>query len=285
MAKILDGRAVSAQMREKIARRVAELRQRGVVPTLGTILVGDEPGSIAYLRSRERACKEAGVVTLNRQLPEGASESELLKVIDEWNRDPGCHGILIELPLPPQIAQDRVLERLNPAKDVEGLTPANLGRLISDSPGFLPPTPAGILELLRAYRIELKARHVVILGRSLVVGKSLANLLLRRGDYDATVTVCHRKTEELIRFTRSADILVAGIGSPRFIKADMVKKGVVVVDVGMNEEEGRLVGDVDFDGVKRVASYITPVPGGVGPMTVVMLLENLLIAAEGRWTS
>jgi methylenetetrahydrofolate dehydrogenase (NADP+)/methenyltetrahydrofolate cyclohydrolase len=284
-AKILDGRAFSYQMKKEIARRISELRRRGVIPKLGTILVGDEPGSLAYLRSKERSCKEAGIETVNCQLPREASESEVIKVIDEWNHDPGCHGILVQLPLPPQIAPTPLLERLDPRKDVDGITPTNLGRLLSDMPGFLPPTPAGILELLNAYKIELEGRYVVILGRSLVVGRSLANLLLRKGVCDATVTICHRKTKNLTLFTREADLLVAGMGSPRFVKADMVKPGAVVVDVGMNEEGGKLVGDVDFETVSRVAGWITPVPGGVGPMTVAMLLRNLLTAAEGGWGS
>lgn len=281
MAKILDGKALSLRLQTEIGERVAQLKDGGIVPTLAVILVGEDLPSVIYVRNKEGACQRVGIATHTERLPQSTTESELLGRVERYNRDPAYHGILVQLPLPDHISQDRILAEIRPEKDVDGLNPINFGRLIGSEPLFYPCTPAGIIEILIQNSIEIEGRHVVIVGRGSLVGKPLANMLLQKSKQgNATVTICHTKTPDLGYFTRQAYILVAAIGSPKTIKADMVKDGATVIDVGVNRVDGKLVGDVDFDNVKEVAGAITPVPGGVGPMTITMLLKNTLKAAE-----
>jgi len=279
--KILNGRETSEAIRKEIAQEVEELKREDILPYLGVILVGDYPPSLIYVRNKEKACEKVGIKSKTMHLPERTSQDELLSLIDLWNGDPEIHGILVQLPLPPHISQDMVLSKISPEKDVDGLTPVNLGRLLSSKPIFYPCTPSGIIELLERNKIEIEGKYVVIVGRGTLVGKPLACMFLektKRGN--ATVTVCHTKTKDIASFTREADILIAAIGSPKAITQDMVKEGAVVVDVGVNRVDGKLVGDVDFDRVKEKVYAITPVPGGVGPMTVTMLLKNTVKAAR-----
>lgn len=280
-AKILNGRETSKVIREEIAQEVAELKRQDISPYLGVILVGDYPPSLIYVRNKEKACEKVGIKSETKHLPETTSQRELLSLIDLWNENHQLHGILVQLPLPSHISKDIVLSKISPEKDVDGLTPANLGRLLSSKPIFYPCTPSGIIELLERNRIEIEGKYVVIVGRGTLVGKPLACMLLektKRGN--ATVTVCHTKTKDIASFTKKADILIAAVGSPRVITQDMVKEGAVVVDVGINKVNGKLVGDVDFDRVKEKVYAITPVPGGVGPMTITMLLRNTVKAAR-----
>ena len=286
MTKILDGKKLSDQIKSELTSEVSRLKQKRIVPKLGVILAGEFPPSVVYVRNKERACLNVGIETETERLTKDTKIETILAIIDKWNNDEKHHGILVQLPLPDHISQDEVLVRINPKKDVDGLTPINFGRLISSEPYFYPCTPSGIIELLKANEIQIQGKHVVIVGRGELVGKPLANMLLLRNSErgNATVTVCHTKTKDIGEMTRQADILVVAIGSPKFLKGDMVKPGAVVVDVGVNriEVEGgtKLVGDVDFDEVKEVASAITPVPGGVGPMTVAMLLKNTVKSAK-----
>ena len=289
MTKILDGKKLSDQIKSELTSEVSRLKQKRIVPKLGVILAGEFPPSVVYVRNKERACLNVGIETETERLTKDTKIETILAIIDKWNNDEKHHGILVQLPLPDHISQDEVLVRINPKKDVDGLTPINFGRLISSEPYFYPCTPSGIIELLKANEIQIQGKHVVIVGRGELVGKPLANMLLLRNSErgNATVTVCHTKTKDIGEMTRQADILVVAIGSPKFLKGDMVKPGVVVVDVGVNriEVEGgtKLVGDVDFDEVKEVASAITPVPGGVGPMTVAMLLKNTVKSAKNSF--
>ena len=289
MTKILDGKKLSDQIKSELTSEVSRLKQKRIVPKLGVILAGEFPPSVVYVRNKERACLNVGIETETERLTKDTKIETILAIIDKWNNDEKHHGILVQLPLPDHISQDEVLVRINPKKDVDGLTPINFGRLISSEPYFYPCTPSGIIELLKANEIQIQGRHVVIVGRGELVGKPLANMLLLRNSErgNATVTVCHTKTKDINEMTRQADILVVAIGSPKFLKGDMVKPGAVVVDVGVNriEVEGgtKLVGDVDFDEVKEVASAITPVPGGVGPMTVAMLLKNTVKSAKNSF--
>jgi methylenetetrahydrofolate dehydrogenase (NADP+)/methenyltetrahydrofolate cyclohydrolase len=287
-ARLLDGAAVARQVRATVAAEVAALRARGVTPGLAVVLVGDDPASAVYVAAKERACAEVGIGSETLRLPVSASQAELLAVVDRLNVDPRVHGILVQMPLPRHVAAEAVVQRLVPQKDVDGFHPVNLGKLLAGATdGFAPCTPAGIQYLLRAYGVETRGANCVIVGRSNIVGKPLAALLVQPGPAaDATVTVCHSRTRDLAAHTRRADILVVAAGRPRMITADMVKAGAVVVDVGVSRISdpggkggARLVGDVDFDGVKAVASLITPVPGGVGPMTIAMLLANTVRAA------
>jgi methylenetetrahydrofolate dehydrogenase (NADP+)/methenyltetrahydrofolate cyclohydrolase len=287
-AEIIDGKTISKRIREEIAERAAALSRRGVQPGLGVILVGEDPASASYVRSKQRACEKAGIYSVDRKLPDTISEEELLREVHGMNEDPAIHGILVQLPLPAHIDTQRVIERIDPSKDVDGFHPASLGRLLAGNPGFTPCTPQGIVELLDRSGVSIPGSHVVIVGRSNIVGKPLAAMLVQKHSRaNATVTVAHSKTKDLTALTSQADILIAAAGQVNLITADMVAEGVVVIDVGMNRVDDpeakkgyRLVGDVDFDGVKEKASKITPVPGGVGPMTIAMLLQNTVESAN-----
>ena len=288
-ARIIDGAAVARDLRRDAAVQTGELRGAGVTPGLAVILVGDDPASAVYVRAKGRACEEAGMHSVTLRLPGATTEAQLLSHIEALNRDEAIHGILVQMPLPRQIRAEEVIRRIRPEKDVDGFHPVNVGKLlIGERDGFAPCTPAGVQELLRRAGVETRGAECVVLGRSNIVGKPMAALMMQAGEAaDATVTVCHSRTRELASHTRRADILVAAIGKARFVTAEMVKPGAVVIDVGINRVEDvtakngyRLVGDVDFDGVRRVASLITPVPGGVGPMTIAMLLRNTVRSAR-----
>ncbi len=277
-AKVLDGKSLAAEVRQSLKSAVASLAARGARPGLAAILVGEDPASRIYVRNKARACEDAGVRSEIHELPESAPESALLERIASLNADRSVHGILVQLPLPRQIDAQRVLAAVSPAKDVDGFHAQNLGALLQGRPGFVPGTPAGVMRLLDCSGIRLAGAHAVIVGRSTIVGKPLALLLLQR---DATVTICHSKTRDLESVTRGADILVAAVGKPKLVTAAMVKRGACVIDVGINRTpDGKIVGDVDFGGVSEVAGSITPVPGGVGPMTIAMLIANTVRAAE-----
>ena len=281
----IDGTTIARAVREDVARQVRALAANDIVPGLTVVIVGDDPASHVYVRSKEKASKEAGMRGDLVVLPAGTSESDLLAHLDRLNADPAVHGILVQMPLPKQIDQQRVIERIAPHKDVDGLHPVNLGKLFGgEKDGFVPCTPDGIMEILRAEGVETSGREAVVVGRSNLVGKPMAALLMHA---DATVTVCHSRTRDLASHVRRADIVVAAIGKPGFITGAMLKPGAVVIDVGINRVDDassptgfRLVGDVDFASASRVASRITPVPGGVGPMTIAMLLRNTLRAAS-----
>jgi methylenetetrahydrofolate dehydrogenase (NADP+)/methenyltetrahydrofolate cyclohydrolase len=277
-ARIIDGKRMAAAVREEVRERVQRLRQENCgVPGLAVILVGDDAASATYVRSKTRACEEAGIASRQVNFPRYISQDELTSAIRSLNRDSGIHGILIQLPLPAHLNERVALEEVDPDKDVDGFTYANIGRLVENRARFVPCTPAGVLELLGREKIEIAGTHAVVVGRSEIVGKPVAMLLLHR---HATVTLCHSRTADLAAETRRADILVVAAGCPRLITGGMVKPGAVVVDVGINRVEGALVGDVDVASVLPVASALTPVPGGVGPMTVAMLLRNTLQAFQ-----
>jgi len=276
-AQILDGKSVAANIRASVKMRVAALVQSGVRPGLAVILAGNDPASRLYVRNKVRACEETGVRSQLHEYGADVSEQALLALVGKLNADRTVHGVLIQLPLPAHIDAERVLQAVSAAKDVDGFHTANLGALLAGRPRLVPCTPAGVMRLIEHAGIEVAGRRAVVLGRSNIVGKPLALLLLQR---NATVTICHSKTAPLEAFTREADILVAAIGRPKLVRAEMVKPGACVVDVGINRlADGTLAGDVDFGAVKEVAGWITPVPGGVGPMTIAMLLENCLRAA------
>jgi len=287
-ATIIDGAQIAQQVRDEVAAKVQRMKERGVTPGLAVVLVGDNPASASYVRGKERACQEVGIRTETFRLPQSATQQQVMEMVDRLNHDTAYHGILTQLPLPPQIAETTVIRSLNPAKDVDGLHPYNVGLLAMGEPRFIPATPYGIQQMLVRTGNDPNGKHVVVCGRSNLVGKPLALLLAQKLEgANATVTICHTGTRDLAYFTRQADILVAAVGRPLVIKADMVRKGAVVIDVGINRIEDktrkqgyRLVGDVDYEAVKEVAGAITPVPGGVGPMTVAMLLVNTLKAAE-----
>jgi len=281
-ATVLDGRVIARQIQAEISEDVVDfIQNNSTVPCLAAVLVGENAGSEVYVRNKRRACERVGIESKLHRLSADTSEDELLTLLAKLNKDREVHGILVQLPLPPQIDPRRVLLAVTPAKDVDAFHPENVGLLVQGNPRFLPCTPHGIVQLLRRSNISVAGRHVVILGRSDIVGKPLANMLMQRGDGgNATVTVCHSQTADLAAITRQADILIAAIGQPKFVRADMVKPGAVVVDVGINRTDEGLVGDVDFDAVRQVAGAITPVPGGVGPLTISMLLYNTLAAAR-----
>jgi methylenetetrahydrofolate dehydrogenase (NADP+)/methenyltetrahydrofolate cyclohydrolase len=289
-AEIIDGKSIAAEIREEVRLDTESLSVRGVVPGLATVLVGENPASATYVRSKQRACEKAGIHSRDIRLPEETSESELLSTVTELNTDPDIDGILVQLPLPSQIDPQRVIMSIDPAKDVDGFHPVNLGRLLSGEDAFYPCTPHGILVMLERSDIAVEGRHVVVVGRSNIVGKPLAALLMqKRSGANATVTVCHSRTTDLAAHTRRADILVAAAGKVGFVTGDMVGEDAVVVDVGINRvndpeaKKGyRLVGDVEFEGASERASRITPVPGGVGPMTIAMLLTNTVRSARRR---
>lgn len=279
--QLIDGKAIAAQIYEELRPRVVSLVARGFQPGLAVILVGENPASQVYVRNKEKACEKLGIRSFRYHLPEKTDPGELLSLIDTLNTCAEVHGILVQLPLPPHIEERDVLYHISPEKDVDGFHPYNLGRLMVGDPVFLPCTPWGIQELLRRSGIEVEGKHVVIVGRSNIVGKPLAMMLVQKArGANATVSICHTRTPDLTEHTKRADILVAACGSPGVITGDMVKEGVVVIDVGINRVGEKLVGDVDFDSVAEKASYITPVPGGVGPMTVAMLMANTVKAAE-----
>ena len=279
MANIIDGKAISAQIREEIAQKVSAYAERtGKRPGLAVIIVGENPASQVYVRNKKRACEQVGFNSWVYEMPESTTQTELNALIDKLNADTEVHGILVQLPLPGHLDEEEVILRIRPDKDVDAFHPYNVGRITIGDPKFLPCTPAGIMELLKRSNIEIAGKECVVIGRSNIVGKPMSLLLLAE---NGTVTVCHSKTRDLREACRRADILVVAIGKADFITADMVKEGAVVIDVGMNRNaEGKLTGDVDFETVSKVASYITPVPGGVGPMTITMLLQNTLTAAE-----
>ncbi|HUY31866.1 MAG TPA: bifunctional methylenetetrahydrofolate dehydrogenase/methenyltetrahydrofolate cyclohydrolase FolD [Pirellulales bacterium] len=281
-AIVLNGKELAAELQADLAVEVADfIENNGVFPCLVAVLVGENPASDVYVRNKRRACEQAGIESQLHRLPERATTENLLDLVHGLNKAPEVHGILVQLPLPRQIDETRVLHAVNPLKDVDAFHPENVGRLVQGRPRFLPCTPHGIQELLLRRGVKIAGRHVVIIGRSEIVGKPLANMLLQRGPRaDATVTICHSRTERLAELTRQADILVVAVGRARFVTADMVKPGAVVIDVGMNRVPEGLVGDVDFEGVREVAGMITPVPGGVGPLTISMLLLNTLAAAR-----
>ena len=275
MAKIIDGKALAAQVKSRCAAGAQGLARR---PGLAVILVGDDPASRVYVSGKERDCAECGFLSFEHKLPADTTEQELLTLIDRLNGDGAVDGILVQLPLPSHLNEEKVLNAIAPDKDVDCFHPVNVGKMVTGQPVFLPCTPAGVMEMLRAYEIPVAGRHCVVLGRSNIVGKPMATLLLAQS---GTVTICHSKTPNLAAFTRQADILVSAVGRTGLVRADMVKEGAVVIDVAMNRNaEGKLCGDVDFAAVEKKASYITPVPGGVGPMTRAMLMENLLTAAK-----
>ena len=277
-ARLIDGIALSQQLREQVAARTQALHLHGVRPGLAVILVGDNPASQVYVRNKVKACEEAGFHSLLERYDASLSQPALLEHIARLNLDERIHGILVQLPLPDHIDAQRVIEAISPEKDVDGFHIASAGALMTGLPGFWPCTPYGCLKMLDSIGYDLKGKHAVVIGRSNIVGKPMALMLLQR---NATVTVCHSGTQNLAHFTRQADVIVAAVGRRNVLTADMVKPGAVVLDVGMNRnDEGKLCGDVDFEGVRQVASYITPVPGGVGPMTITMLLINTLESAE-----
>ena len=291
LAQLIDGKAIAAQVREEVRQNVETWTEAGHrAPYLAVVLVGEDPASSSYVRGKRRACEASGIGSDTLTYDASISEAALLKIIDDLNEDPGVDGLLVQLPLPNHIDERKVIHAIRPEKDVDGFHPVNVGRLVLGQPGFAPATPAGIMEMLHRSGIETRGARVVIVGRSNIVGKPMANLLIQKG-VDATVTVCHSRTRDLPSVTREADILVAAIGRAAFITADMVKEGAVVIDVGINRVEDatrprgyRLVGDVDFEAVAEKAAWITPVPGGVGPMTIAMLLKNTLDAAQGNVT-
>ena len=277
-ATIIDGKSLAAAVRAAQKGTVDSLAARGVRPGLAAVLVGNDPASRVYVRNKARACEETGVRSETHEFPDDVSENALMACIARLNADRTVHGILVQLPLPRQLDPGRILAAVSPAKDVDGFHAVNLGALLQGRPGFVPGTPAGVMRLLEHAGVPLAGRHAVIVGRSTIVGKPLALLLLQK---DATVTICHSKTRDLASVTRQADILIAAVGRAKLVTADMVKPGACVIDVGVNRlPDGRLAGDVDFDAVKEVAGCITPVPGGVGPMTVAMLIVNTVRAAE-----
>lgn len=279
MAEIINGKIVSQELRKDIALAVAELKSStGVTPGLAVVVVGNDPASAVYVRNKHKACLEVGMASYQIEYPDGTTEEELLSKIDELNSDPKVNGILVQLPLPKNISSERVINRISPIKDVDAFHPENVGKITIGNYSFLPCTPAGIVELLKYYNVDVQGKRCVVIGRSNIVGKPMALLLL---EMNGTVTVCHSKTVGLKNICREADIIVVAIGRAGFLKADMVKPGAVVIDVGINRlENGKLCGDVAFDEVSEIASKITPVPGGVGPMTITMLLKNTLLAAK-----
>ncbi|MDW5441832.1 bifunctional methylenetetrahydrofolate dehydrogenase/methenyltetrahydrofolate cyclohydrolase FolD [Polaromonas sp. SM01] len=277
-AQLIDGNALSKQLRADVAKRAVALHERGIVPGLAVVLVGDNPASQVYVRNKVKACLDSGLHSVLEQYPATLSEAELLARVDALNHDPAIHGILVQLPLPAHIDAQKVIEAISPEKDVDGFHVASAGALMVGQPGFWPCTPYGCMKMLESIGYELKGKHAVVIGRSNIVGKPMALMLLQK---NATVTICHSGTKDLKAMTLQADVIVAAVGKRNVVTADMVKPGAVVIDVGMNRnDEHKLCGDVDFAGVKEVAGYITPVPGGVGPMTITMLLVNTMEAAE-----
>jgi methylenetetrahydrofolate dehydrogenase (NADP+)/methenyltetrahydrofolate cyclohydrolase len=277
-AHLIDGNALSKQLRTEVTARAQALKAQGVTPGLAVVLVGDNPASQVYVRNKVKACEDSGLHSVLEKYAADMTEADLLARVEALNKDPAIHGILVQLPLPPHIDAQKVIEAISPAKDVDGFHIASAGALMTGMPGFWPCTPYGCMKMLESIGYDLRGKHAVVIGRSNIVGKPMALMLLQK---DATVTVAHSRTQNLKALTLQADVIVAAVGKRNVLTADMVKPGAVVLDVGMNRnDEGKLCGDVDFEGVKQVASHITPVPGGVGPMTITMLLVNTLEAAE-----
>ncbi|HDP70572.1 MAG TPA: bifunctional methylenetetrahydrofolate dehydrogenase/methenyltetrahydrofolate cyclohydrolase FolD [Actinobacteria bacterium] len=277
-ARIIDGKAIAASIRQEMTSEVAQLKENGIVPGLAVVIIGDDPASKVYVGQKEKGCAQIGIYSEKHDLPGDTSEEELLDLIDKLNKDDKINGILVQLPLPKQIDEKRVLYAIDSAKDVDGFHPENIGKMVIGEDTFLPCTPHGIMVLLEHSGIDLKGKEAVVVGRSNIVGKPILLMLLSKS---ATVTICHSKTVDLNFHTARADVLIAAVGIPEMIKGDMVKDGVVVIDVGVNRlESGKLVGDVEFESVSKKASAITPVPGGVGPMTITMLLKNTIKAAK-----
>jgi methylenetetrahydrofolate dehydrogenase (NADP+)/methenyltetrahydrofolate cyclohydrolase len=287
-AQIIDGNKIAEDMRAELKEEVAKLKQQGIVPGLGVILVGEDPASKSYVTAKERTCEEIGIYSDDNRLPAETSQQELMALVKKMNDDPKIHGILVQLPLPKHLNEAEVLLAIDPAKDVDGFHPMNVGKMVVGEKAFLPCTPHGVIQLLIRSGVTIEGSNTVIVGRSNIVGKPLANMLIQKQpNRNATVTVCHTRTKNLARYTKQADIVIAAAGRPNTITADMIKKGAVVIDVGVNRVEDatkkkgyRLVGDVDFEAVKEKASLITPVPGGVGPMTITMLLYNTVESAK-----
>jgi methylenetetrahydrofolate dehydrogenase (NADP+) / methenyltetrahydrofolate cyclohydrolase len=287
-AKIIDGKQISADIREELTAEVAGLKEKGIVPGLGVILVGADPASQSYVTAKERACEAVGIYSDDNRLPADTSEADLLALVEKMNHDPKINGILVQLPLPKHIDEAKVLLAIDPDKDVDGFHPMNVGKMMIGEKAFLPCTPHGVVQLLARSGVETSGAHVVVIGRSNIVGKPVANMLLQKADHaNATVTLCHTRTKDVKKHTLQADIIIAASGWPNTVTADMVKEGAVVIDVGVNRIEDpsrergyRLVGDVDFDAIKEKAAMITPVPGGVGPMTITMLLFNTVASAK-----
>lgn len=280
-AELIKGSEISKQIKEELKVEIANLKEKhNIIPGLATILVGDNEASKVYVGAKEKACKELGIYSERIDLSGNTSETELLSLIDKLNNNSKIHGILVQLPLPKGINETNVLYAINPSKDVDGFHPVNVGKMMLGEPCFLPCTPNGILELLKRSNTETNGADVVVVGRSNIVGKPIANMLLQKKGGNATVTICHTGTKDLASHTRRADILIVAVGKPKAITADMVKEGVVVIDVGVNRLESGLCGDVDFESVKEKAKAITPVPGGVGPMTIVMLMKNTVQSAK-----
>ncbi|MBR4374217.1 MAG: bifunctional methylenetetrahydrofolate dehydrogenase/methenyltetrahydrofolate cyclohydrolase FolD [Treponema sp.] len=285
-ATIIDGKAIAQEVRSGVAEKVRALKEKGVNPCLAVILVGQNPASVSYVTGKRKALAEAGMVDKSCDLPENTTEEELLALIDKLNKDDSVHGILVQLPLPKHINEDKVIMKIDPSKDVDGFHPVSVGNMVIGRPGFLPCTPHGIIVLLEKMGIETSGKHAVVIGRSNIVGKPVS-LLLARKETNCTVTICHTGTKDIGAFTKDADIVVVASGHPHTLTKDMVKDGAVVIDVGVNripdatKKSGfRLIGDCDFDDIKEKASFITPVPGGVGPMTIAMLIYNTLESAE-----
>ncbi len=280
MYEIIDGKKTAEAVKDRIKRETEVLSGKGIRPCLAVILVGNDPASTVYVSNKKKACEYVGFLSISVEMPETTTEKELLDKIDELNRDVSVNGILVQLPLPAHIDEDKVISAISPEKDVDGFHPVNVGNLLIGKPGFVSCTPAGIIELLRHYNISVCGKNCVVLGRSNIVGKPMAVLMLRE---NATVTICHSKTENLKEICKRADILIVAIGKPKMITREYIKEGMVVIDVGIHRLENRkLCGDVDFDDVASLTSYITPVPGGVGPMTIAMLMNNCLIAAKNQ---
>lgn len=278
MATRIDGKAVSAKVREEVAKEVAALKEQGICPGLAVVIVGDDPASRIYVNNKKKACQATGIYSEEYALPAETTQEDLLALVDKLNHKKDIHGILVQSPLPKGLDEEAVVEAIDPKKDVDAFHAYNVGKIMLGDYQFLPCTPAGIMELLKAYDISVEGKRCVVIGRSNIVGKPMAMLLLHQ---NGTVTVCHSRTKDLPEVTRQADILVSAVGKSHFVTADMVRPGAVVIDVGMNRDEnGKLCGDVDFDQVEPIASYITPVPGGVGPMTIAMLLKNTVTAAK-----
>lgn len=278
MAKIIDGKAVSASVKEAVAKEAAALKEKGILVGLAVVIVGNDPASRVYVNNKKKACAACGIESYEYALPEETTEEELLALVEKLNGDPAVNGILVQLPLPRQIDEHRIIEAISPKKDVDAFHAVNVGKIMIGDFDFLPCTPSGCMDLIDSTGVSVEGKRCVVIGRSNIVGKPMAMLLLHR---NGTVTICHSKTKNLKEICREADILVAAVGRPNFVTADMVKEGAVVIDVGMNRlENGKLCGDVDFEGVSKVAGWITPVPGGVGPMTIATLMRNTLTAAK-----
>jgi methylenetetrahydrofolate dehydrogenase (NADP+)/methenyltetrahydrofolate cyclohydrolase len=288
MASIIDGKAIAATIRGELAVEIRRMKEKGIIPGLGVILVGDDPASRSYVTAKETACHEIGIFSDDNRLPATTSQDSLITLVKKMNADPRINGILVQLPLPKHLDESEVLLTIDPDKDVDGFHPMNVGRMVVGEEAFLPCTPHGVVQMLARSGVPIEGAHVVIVGRSNIVGKPLANMLMAKGkSANATVTVCHTRTKDIGYFTRQADIVIAAAGRPNTVTADMIKEGAVVIDVGVNrvddvtKKQGfRLVGDVDFDGCMKKASMVTPVPGGVGPMTITMLLYNTVESAK-----